>query len=148
MMLSSSSTMSGLRFVAVTVALLFSATDVSGAQRSGLAFQICTHNPTRIGCIQEHFRSSAFTTDHAHPAAGLTPRTAGTSSTRQSMMLTEVLSEASTWLSVAAADVPLSSEPIHTAFTVATFLPQPFWLLIILLPNTAITKKIMGGLGT
>lgn len=49
-----------------------------------------------------------------------------------------------TWL----AEVPVSPEPIHTAFTVATFLPQPFWLLMIALPNNPITKKIMGGLGT
>ena len=41
-----------------------------------------------------------------------------------------------------------SPEPIHTAFTVATFLPQPFWLLMILFPKSSITKKIMGGLGT
>ncbi|EEC49941.1 predicted protein [Phaeodactylum tricornutum CCAP 1055/1] len=47
-----------------------------------------------------------------------------------------------TWL----AEVPVSPEPIHTAFTVATFLPQPFWLLMIALPNNPITKKIMGGL--
>ena len=44
--------------------------------------------------------------------------------------------------------VGVSPEPIHTAFTVATFFPQPFWLLIILLPNWNVTKKIMGGLGT
>jgi hypothetical protein len=135
----SSSTMPRLRFFAVTVALLCSATS---------AFQSCSHNPSRLGCIQEH-RPSAFTTGpsgsyHHRHAASLATRTTSTSSTRRSMMLTEVLSEASTWI----ADVPLSSEPIHSAFTVATFLPQPFWLLIILLPNTAITKKIMGGLGT
>ena len=41
---------------------------------------------------------------------------------------------------------PTSPEPIHTAFTIATFLPQPFWLLMILLPNNKITKTIMGGL--
>lgn len=41
---------------------------------------------------------------------------------------------------------PTSPEPIHTAFTIATFLPQPFWLLMILFPNTKITKTIMGGL--
>ena len=41
---------------------------------------------------------------------------------------------------------PTSPEPIHTAFTVATFLPQPFWLLMILLPNNKVTKSIMGGL--
>ncbi|CAM9994414.1 unnamed protein product, partial [Heterosigma akashiwo] len=33
---------------------------------------------------------------------------------------------------------------INTAFNIATFLPQPFWLLMILLPNAGITKKIMG----
>lgn len=42
----------------------------------------------------------------------------------------------------------VSPEPIHTAFSVATFLPQPFWLLMIVLPNANITRKIMGGLGT
>lgn len=42
----------------------------------------------------------------------------------------------------------VSSEPIHTAFSVATFLPQPFWLLMILAPKSTWTKKIMGGLGT
>jgi hypothetical protein len=40
-----------------------------------------------------------------------------------------------------------SPEPIHTAFSIATFFPQPFWLLLILLPKSKITKKIMGGMG-
>jgi Domain of unknown function (DUF4281) len=44
------------------------------------------------------------------------------------------------------AAVTVSPEPIHTAFTVATFAPQPFWLLMILLPNSTLTKRIMGGL--
>ena len=44
--------------------------------------------------------------------------------------------------------VATSPEPIHSAFSVATFLPQPFWLLIILFPKQKITKQIMGGLGT
>ncbi|CAB9529741.1 expressed unknown protein [Seminavis robusta] len=39
----------------------------------------------------------------------------------------------------------VSPEPIHTVFNVATFGPQPFWLLIILLPKSDVTKKIMGG---
>lgn len=39
-----------------------------------------------------------------------------------------------------------SMEPIHKAFSVATFLPQPFWLLMILFPNQSWTKRIMGGL--
>ena len=42
----------------------------------------------------------------------------------------------------------LTEESIHDAFSVATFLPQPFWLLLILIPNNGITKKIMGGMGT
>lgn len=33
---------------------------------------------------------------------------------------------------------------IATAFNVATFLPQPFWLLMILAPNSDLTKKLMG----
>ena len=41
----------------------------------------------------------------------------------------------------------LSQDSIHEAFTVATFFPQPFWLLLILIPNTTVTKKIMGGMG-
>jgi Domain of unknown function (DUF4281) len=44
------------------------------------------------------------------------------------------------------AAVTVSPEPIHTAFTVATFAPQPFWLLMILLPNSTLTKRIMGGM--
>ena len=44
--------------------------------------------------------------------------------------------------------VGTSPEPIHTAFSIATFVPQPFWLLIILLPKWDVTKKLMGGLGT
>ena len=40
--------------------------------------------------------------------------------------------------------VGVSPEPIHTAFSIATFGPQPFWLLLILLPKADITKKVMG----
>lgn len=43
---------------------------------------------------------------------------------------------------------PSSLPTIHDAFSVATFFPQPFWLLLVLLPNSSITKKIMGGMGT
>lgn len=32
---------------------------------------------------------------------------------------------------------------VATAFSVATFYPQPFWMLMILLPNAGITKAIM-----
>jgi len=40
----------------------------------------------------------------------------------------------------------LSPTSIHDAFSVATFFPQPFWLLLVFLPNSGITKKIMGGM--
>lgn len=40
----------------------------------------------------------------------------------------------------------LSSQNIKAAFSVATFLPQPFWALLVLIPNSKITKKIMGGM--
>lgn len=43
--------------------------------------------------------------------------------------------------------VGVSPEPIHTAFSFATFGPQPFWLLMILLPGNEITKKVMGKMG-
>lgn len=38
----------------------------------------------------------------------------------------------------------LSNENISKAFNVATFGPQILWLFMILLPNTTITKKLMG----
>lgn len=41
----------------------------------------------------------------------------------------------------------LTQDSIHQAFSVATFFPQPFWLLLILIPNTGLTKKVMGGMG-
>ena len=43
--------------------------------------------------------------------------------------------------------VGVSPEPIHSAFAFATFGPQPFWLLMILLPGNEFTKKIMGKMG-
>ena len=43
--------------------------------------------------------------------------------------------------------VGVSPEPIHTAFAFATFGPQPFWVLMVLLPKNEITKKIMGTMG-
>ncbi len=39
-----------------------------------------------------------------------------------------------------------SSETVKAAFNVATFGPQPFWVLLILFPNAKITKQIMGDL--
>ena len=54
----------------------------------------------------------------------------------------------STELSAILDIVGTSPEPLHTAFTVATFFPQPFWVLLILFPKADVTKKIMGGMGT
>ena len=51
-------------------------------------------------------------------------------------------------LSISALTSVLPPTSIHDAFSVATFLPQPFWLLLVFLPNSGITKKIMGGMGT
>lgn len=39
----------------------------------------------------------------------------------------------------------LSAENIKVAFSVATSFPQLPWLFLILLPNTGVTKKLMGG---
>lgn len=41
----------------------------------------------------------------------------------------------------------LSTDNIKTAFSVATFFPQLPWLFLILLPNTGVTKKLLGGYG-
>ena len=38
----------------------------------------------------------------------------------------------------------VTNDLIEQGFNVATFLPQPFWILMIALPNANITKKIMG----
>lgn len=39
-----------------------------------------------------------------------------------------------------------SPAAIQQAFSVATFFPQPFWLFLVVFPNTAVTKKLMGGM--
>lgn len=39
----------------------------------------------------------------------------------------------------------LTTENIKQAFSVATFFPQLFWLFLILIPKSGITKKLMGG---
>ena len=71
-------------------------------------------------------------------------RTCGSRICRPMTAVTEMPSIASVSLSSL---VQTSPEPIHTAFSIATFAPQPFWLLIILLPENKLTKQIMGGLG-
>lgn len=62
-------------------------------------------------------------------------------------MITPEAVDLSTQALVLAQVVPTSPEPIHTAFKVATFLSQPFFIMMTLFPKAAITKKIMGGLG-
>ena len=60
------------------------------------------------------------------------------------VLVTDVLQQTSLIMS----DLyPVSPEPIHGAFKIGTFYAQPFFLLMILFPKSAITKKIMGGLG-
>lgn len=39
----------------------------------------------------------------------------------------------------------LTTDNIKQAFSVATFLPQLFWLFLIFIPKSGITKKLMGG---
>jgi len=57
-----------------------------------------------------------------------------------------IMGSGSLSLAVEASSSPLvTQDDIFTAFRVATFLPQVFWFLLILLPNAAITKRIMGG---
>lgn len=41
----------------------------------------------------------------------------------------------------------LSNENIKQAFSLATFGPQYLWILLVIFPNTSITKKVMGGYG-
>ena len=66
-----------------------------------------------------------------------------------SYLLSSALESSSLSTSAAAAlstvlSTVLSNENISVAFNIATFGPQLLWLLIIFIPNTQITKKIMG----
>ena len=54
------------------------------------------------------------------------------------------LESASSLLAALPASLNFDNADISTAFSVATFFPQPFWLLMILLPNWKGTKAIMG----
>ena len=57
------------------------------------------------------------------------------------------VTKSSTELSALLDPAILSQENIVNAFSVATFLPQPFWVLLTVLPKNSITKRIMGGMG-
>ena len=71
--------------------------------------------------------------------------TTPTTTTRQCRPL-QALLDPSLVTAAGSSDI-LSPNSIHEAFSVATFFPQPFWLLLTLLPNWDGTKKIMGGMG-
>lgn len=55
--------------------------------------------------------------------------------------------ESTTTILSAGLDTVLSNENIKQAFSLATFGPQYLWILLVLFPNTNITKKVMGGYG-
>jgi hypothetical protein len=99
-------------------------------------------------------RMMLMTPQQEHVAALLGPQFESFLSTSSSLLgmavlhlqQEESLSMTTSGSHVAAAVVMVSPEPIHTAFTIATFFPQPFWFLMIALPNHPFTKRIMGGL--
>lgn len=76
--------------------------------------------------------SSSITTRSTVPAGTVTGTCTSSTSTKLNALLTDIVT---------------SPEPIHTAFSFATFGPQPFWLFLIFLPKADITKKLMGRLG-
>lgn len=61
-------------------------------------------------------------------------------------MITSSLVQSATTAESSATLAASSVDSIRTAFNVATFLPQPFWLFLILLPKSGITKKMFGGM--
>ncbi|KAL7473721.1 hypothetical protein ACHAXS_014288 [Conticribra weissflogii] len=54
----------------------------------------------------------------------------------------EDLTTLTTALSTTASSLTTSPPSVQTAFTLATFLPQPLWLLLILLPKSPLTKSL------
>jgi hypothetical protein len=101
------------------------------------------------GLLLASREAAAFTaprpsTAHAHSTSTARPRPTALSVLPESLDLLAAVSSSS----LLSADNVVSPEPIHTAFTVATFFSQPFFLLMILAPQAKTTKQIMGGLGT
>mmetsp|Transcript_2139 Transcript_2139/g.4571 ORF Transcript_2139/g.4571 Transcript_2139/m.4571 type:complete len:254 (+) Transcript_2139:107-868(+) len=80
---------------------------------------------------------------HLHLFAPLDEVAALASSTQP--FLEGAFNSASTSSSLDVASGIFDSENIKTAFSVATFFPQLPWLFLILLPNTGVTKKLLGG---
>jgi len=91
-------------------------------------------------------QSSAFTRQHSSsmPLLSTTTSKHGLRAFLPSNPSTAKTAIGTTKLHAVMDIVGVSPEPIHSAFAYATFGPQPFWLLLILLPKAEITKKIMG----
>ena len=87
------------------------------------------------------FQSEAFSNSAISARSTLVNR--GTAALKQSTELFALLDPSI----ILSTDI-LMEESIHAAFSIATFFPQPFWVLLTLLPNASLTKKIMGGMGT
>ena len=103
---------------------------------SGLAFVAPPRGGRARGVASQRRRSPSPTCALASPAE--------LASVADSLVAlpTQTLTSVSTTLPLAG-NALFSNEDISQAFTVATFLPQPFWLLVILAPNAGITDKII-----
>ena len=65
--------------------------------------------------------------------------------TETSSIVDSIYSISTTSTTLSSLSTILSNDNIKQAFSLATFGPQYLWLLMILIPNTKITKQIMGG---
>jgi len=72
-----------------------------------------------------------------------TPRA---TTTALSVIDTSILESSTNLIASSIGDI-LSNENIKQAFSIATFGPQYLWILMVLFPNTQVTKKVMGGYG-
>ena len=114
--------------------------------------------PTRTRCMRLSLAAVAMALLLSRPASSFAPHsTASLSSTQvrppthqallDPYLLETAAASASSYSSLLSADaIGSSADSIKTAFSVATFLPQPFWLFLILLPNAGITIKLFGNL--
>ena len=62
-------------------------------------------------------------------------------------VMTSTLSSATTLSESITSNGLFTVENIKVAFSLATFLPQPVWIFLIVFPNAKITKQIMGTYG-
>ena len=114
--------------------------------------------PTRTRCMRLSLAAVAMALLLPRPASSFVPHPTASISltqvrppTHQALLdpylLETASASASSYSSLLSADaIGSSADSIKTAFSVATFLPQPFWLFLILLPNAGITKKLFGNL--